>query len=484
MLKKINRFYLFIISFTLILMLIPDKYTISAAPTDTQPAVNALAYGDCNNDGNIDALDFALLKQDLMNQGDKYNNIMDLNQDNEVDAIDYSIMKQYLLGKVNNLPYNPLQPATKWVGTWTAAQQLTEPANMPPSPGLANNTLRQIVHVSIGGNQLRLKFSNQYGSTPVTMNSVHLALSTGGSSIQSGTDKALTFEGKEAVTIPAGKTVISDVVNFSLHNLENIAVTIYFGSVPSALTGHPGSRTTSYIQTGNGVDNLSMPSAEPTEHWYIISGIDVLNDDSFQGIVALGDSITDGRGSTTNANNRWADNLSRRLRDNSSTKNISVLNQGIGGNAVFSGGLGPTALSRFQRDVLEQSGVRFLIVFEGVNDIGSSSSVSVATNLINAYKEFITKAHSQNILVYGATITPFGGSQYDSSIHEQARETVNNWIRTSGQFDAVIDLDGAVKNPNNPTKLLSIYDSGDHLHLSPAGYARIAEAIDINLFTR
>ncbi|AEY66494.1 GDSL-type esterase/lipase family protein [Clostridium sp. BNL1100] len=483
MLKIINRIISFIISFTLMFMLIPNNYTTSAAPMDRQLAVDALAFGDCNNDGNIDALDLALLKQNIMNQGDKYSNIMDLNQDNAVDAIDYSIMKQYLLGKVSNLPYNPSQPAAKWVGTWTAAQQLTEPANMPPSPGLTNNTLRQVVHVSIGGNQLRMKFSNQYGSTPVTMNSVHLAVSTGGSSIQDGTDKAVTFEGREAVTIPAGKTVVSDVVNFSLSKLKNIAITIYFGSVPSALTGHPGSRTISYIQTCNSVNSLSMPTAVTTEHWYIIAGIDVLTDDSCKGIVALGDSITDGRGSTSNANNRWTDNLSRRLRDNPSTLNISVLNQGIGGNAVLSGGLGPTALSRFQRDVLEQSGVRFLIVFEGVNDIGPSSSLSVATNLINAYKEFISKAHSQNILVYGATITPFGGSQYDSNIHEQARQTVNSWIRTSGQFDAVIDLDAAVKNPNDPTKLLSTYDSGDHLHLSPAGYEKVAEAIDINLFT-
>ncbi len=482
--KLINRTFSFIISLTLILMLIPNNYTTSAAQTDRQLADDAIAYGDCNNDSNIDALDLAVLKQNILNQSDKYNNIMDLNQDNAVDAIDYSIMKQYLLGKVGKLPYNPSQPTTKWVGTWTAAQQLTEPANMPPSPGLSNNTLRQIVHVSIGGNQLRMKFSNQYGSTPVTMNSVHLAVSTGGSTIQTGTDKALTFEGKEAVTIPVGETVSSDVVNFSISNLENIAVTIYFGSVPSALTGHPGSRTISYIQTGNGINNLSMPTAVTTEHWYIIAGIDVITDDSSKGIVALGDSITDGRGSTSNANNRWTDNLSRRLRGNPSTSNISVLNQGIGGNAVLSGGLGPTALSRFQRDVLEQSGVRFLILFEGVNDIGPSSSVSVATNLIDAYKELISKAHSQNILVYGATITPFGGSQYDSNIHEQARQTVNSWIRTSGQFDAVIDFDAAVKNPNDQTRLLSTFDSGDHLHLSPAGYEKIAEVIDINLFTR
>jgi lysophospholipase L1-like esterase len=261
-----------------------------------------------------------------------------------------------------------------------------------------------------------------------------------------------------------------------------MAITIYFGNTPSNLTGHPGSRTTSYIQSGNAVNSSSMSSAATTDHWYIITGIDVFAEGSSKAVAILGDSITDGRGSTTNGNDRWPDELASRLLKNPSTSNVGVLNQGIGGNNVLSGGLGPTAVARFDRDILEQSGVRWVIILEGVNDIGSSYDQTVATKIINAYKEFIRKAHEKDILVYGATILPFGGSQYSSAAHEQARNTINNWIRTSGEFDAVIDFDAALRNPNNTSSLLSTYDSGDHLHLNPAGYKKMAEVIDLQLF--
>jgi len=462
----------------------PVSGGFSVEPLPDIEKSSSFICGDCNNDGSIDALDFALIKQYIADSAHGYNSTMDLNADNSVDAIDVSIMKQYLMGKLTSLPYTVPETATKWVGTWSTAPQLTEAANMPPSPGLSNNTLRQVVCVSSGGSQLRLKFSNEYGNSPLTLNTVHLAESAGESSIRQGTDRALTFSGKQTVTIPAGKTVTSDTLDYSLTKLTNMAVTIYFGNVPAALTGHPGSRTTSYLKPGNAAGSLSMPGAAVTEHWYVLTGIDLFAGDSCKAAVALGDSITDGRGSTTNGNDRWTDGLAWRLQENTSTSKVSVLNQGIGGNAVLSGGLGPTALSRFERDVLQQSGIRYAIVFEGVNDIGAGSSQAVATNLINAYKEFITKAHARGILVYGATITPFGGSQYDSAAHEQARQTVNNWIRTGGQFDAVIDFDAAVRNPGNQKQLLGSYDSGDHLHLNAEGYKKMSEAVDLTLFSK
>jgi lysophospholipase L1-like esterase len=369
-----------------------------------------------------------------------------------------------------------------WIGTWVSGQQLTEPHNNPPAPGLSNNTLRQVVHVTLGGSKLRVQFSNAYGSSPVTIKAAHLAVSKGGSAIDPGTDKALTFKGASSITIQAKEAVYSDTIDFNVAPLSNLAVSIYFGETSADVTGHPGSRTTSYIQTGNAVTAADMASAAKTDHWYILSGIDLWLDDSYACVVTLGDSIADGRGSTTNGNNRWPDNLARRLQANPNTGKIGVLNQGIGGNAVVSGGLGPTALKRFEHDVLGQNGVRWLIIFEGVNDIGGSHSQKVATDLIAAFEQFIEKAHAHDILVYGATITPFGESFYDSNDHEAARQTVNKWIRTSSKFDAVIDLDAALRDPANPTKLLPVYDTGDHLHPNVAGHQKMAEAIDLDLF--
>ena len=375
--------------------------------------------------------------------------------------------------------------ANNWVGTWAASPYLVTPDNMPPDPGLANNTLRQVIRVSISRDQLRLKFSNEYGEAPLTMNSVHLAVSDGGSAIKADTDKAITFGGEEAVTIPAGETVTSDTIAYHIDGLASMTITISFGDMPSRLTGHPGSRTTSFIDVGNTVTAQTMPSAVTTERWYVISGIDVLTDDTYRSVVILGDSITDGRGTTTDKNNRWTDILANRLQEFPATTHIGVLNQGIGGNSLMFGGLGPTAVSRFDRDVLGQSGVRYLIIMEGVNDIGgASSSEKTVTDLINQLKELIKKAHEHNILVYGATLTPFGGSSYDINQNEQLRKKYNDWIRTSGEFDGVIDFDTAVAWKDNTKILLPMYDSGDHLHLKPFGYKVMGDIIDLDLFTR
>jgi len=298
-----------------------------------------------------------------------------------------------------------------WVGTWACGPQLTEPGNLPPAP-LANSTLRQFVHVTIGGTHLRVRFSNAYGTNSVTIQSAHVALAAGTGSavngvINTATDTALTFRGAPSITIPPGEVVLSDPFDFNLPALTNLAVSISFGNISATtINGHPGSRTTSYIQSGNVVSAASMPLAPTTQHWYIITGVDVLADRSSLALVTLGDSITDGRGSTNDLNDRWPDDLAARLNTNPPTASVAVLNQGIGGNGVFAG-LGPSAVSRFDRDVTGQSGGRWLIVFEGVNDIGGDSTGMIATNLIAAYIQFANKAHAHTMQSYGATITPF-----------------------------------------------------------------------------
>ncbi|HTR98386.1 MAG TPA: GDSL-type esterase/lipase family protein, partial [Bacteroidota bacterium] len=331
-------------------------------------------------------------------------------------------------------------PATIWVGTWTTAPQLVEPGNMPPAPGLTNNSLRQVVRVSIGGDTLRVKFSNEFSTGAVTMNAVHIAASTGGSTIAPSTDRELKFGGVPSVTMGAGTAVTADPIAFHLTPRMDVAITIYFGQTSASVTGHPGSRTTSYIIAGNSPTTTDFTGAVTTDHWYNIDGIDVLRPSTAGAVAILGNSITDGRGSTTNMQNRWPDVFSESLLWDSSTQRVGVLNQGIGGNCVLAGGLGPTGVSRYDRDILGQSAVRWAIVLEGVNDIGgvrsAGAATTIAANLINAYAQMILKAHGRNIRIYGATILPFKGNGYFNQYSESCREAVNQWIRTPGNFDA------------------------------------------------
>jgi len=374
-----------------------------------------------------------------------------------------------------------------WLGTWACGPQLTEPGNLPPV-ALANTTLRQYVHTTLGGQHLRVRFSNAYGNTSVTIQSAHVALASGSGSAGSGTintatDKALTFHGAPSVVIPPGEVIYCDIFDFNLPALTNLAVSIYFGNISATtINGHPGSRTTSFIKANNVVSAANMAGASTTQHWYIITGVDVQANTSTRAVVTFGDSITDGRGSDTDGNDRWPDNLAQRLFANAATTNVAVLNQGIGGGGIF-GGLGPPGLSRFDRDVLSQSGVRWMILFEGVNDIGGDSNGTIGTNLVAAYKQMITKAHARNVLVYGATITPFGANSYYSVSHEASRQTVNAWIRTNTVADGAIDFDTLVRDPANQINLLSAYDSGDGLHLNPTGYQVMVNAIDLSFFT-
>jgi lysophospholipase L1-like esterase len=374
-----------------------------------------------------------------------------------------------------------------WVGTWSAAPQLTEPRNMPPAPGLRGSTLRQVVHVSLGGPSLRLRLSNEFGDGPVTVSAAHLAESRGGGAIVPASDRALTFAGQRTVTIPRGGVAVSDPLAFALAPVSDVAVTMHLADVPGGVTGHPGSRTTSYLQAGDHRSAESMASASRTEHWYLIAGLDVARPRG-AAVVVLGNSIADGRGSGTDRQNRWPDNLARRLQQEARTTDVAVLNAGIGGNCVLRECIGPAGVERLERDVLGQPGVRWLIVSEGVNDIGGArtadASAAVARDLVAAYGRMIERAHARGLRVYGATILPFGGSSYDTPEHEAARQTVNAWIRTGGAFDAVVDLDAAMRDPGQPTRLRADVDGGDHLHPNELGYRVMADAIDLGLFAR
>ena len=372
--------------------------------------------------------------------------------------------------------------AQNWVGTWTTSPQLVEPHNNPPSPGLSDNTIRQIFKVSIGGDSLRMRFSNEFSNSAVTMKEVHIAISTNGlDSIDTSTDKVLLFEGSQEVTMEAGGFVFSDPLDLKIDPLTTLAVTIYFGDTSSDVTGHPGSRTTSYILTGNHTSDEAFDGATTTDHWYVINTLEVTAPDSTAAIVIIGDSITDGRGSGTNKQNRWPDELAKRLQANPETQNVAVLNAGIGGNCVLGSCLGPSALARFERDVLNQNGVRWLIILEGVNDIGYGSATT-GDNLITAYKQMLRAAHEQGIYVYGATILPFKGSGYFSDAHETSRQTVNQWMRSTSLTEGLIDLDKALRDPADTLALLPAADDGDGLHPSEEGHRMMGEAVDLDLF--
>jgi lysophospholipase L1-like esterase len=383
---------------------------------------------------------------------------------------------------LTGLPVQASSADEHWVATWTAAPQLTEPGNMPPPPGLGDTTLRQVVHVTLGGSRIRVRFSNAFATSNLTITSAHVALPSGPGAIDTTTDRPLTFAGASAVTIPAGAPIVSDPLDFALAPHSNLTITIHVTDPSQAVTGHPGSRTTSYLQAGDSVTASNLPTAVTTAHWYYIAGVDVVAPPGASAVVTLGDSLTDGRGSTTDGNDRWPDVLAARLAANRRTRDVAVLNAGIGGNRVLHPGLGPSVLERLDRDVLVQAGARWAIVFEGVNDIGTHSAT--ANDLIAAYQQIIVRAHARGLLVYGATITPFGGSFYDSPDHAAIRHTVNDWIRSSGAFDAVVDFDAAVRDPANPDHVLASDDSGDHLHLNPSGYQRLAGAIDLKLFEK
>ncbi|WP_159673002.1 SGNH/GDSL hydrolase family protein [Streptomyces mexicanus] len=400
---------------------------------------------------------------------------------------------------------SPAAPAgPHWVNTWTAMPQLTEPANLPPAPFtgdhavLVDTTVRQTVRVSTGGHRLRLRFSNAFGDTPLPLTAVTVARPwdgrSGVSAIEPGTTHRVTFSGRMSTTVPVGAQVVSDPLDLDLPSASRLTVTVYLadGQQSLALTSHPGSRTTSYLIRGDHTGDTDLPGATPVDHWYLLSDVEVLAGSATRAVAVLGDSLSDGRGATTNADNRWPDQPYDRFRARPATAGLAVLNQAAGGNRVLDDGLGPNALARLDRDVLARSGVAWLIVFEGVNDIGTAEATPAAQrrvtdDLIAAYRQIVVRAHAQGIRVYGATLLPFGGNTlYDDPAgeRERSRQAVNRWIRASGPFAAVTAFARAVRAPAAPSRLRPTLQVGDWLHLNPEGYRILADTVPAGLFRR
>jgi lysophospholipase L1-like esterase len=384
-----------------------------------------------------------------------------------------------------------------WVATWGCSQQIPEPQNELPIDDLRDATVRQIFQLSVGGSALRVHLSNAFGTGALHFTSIHIArpLSTSSPAIDPSSDQALAFAGKPDVLVPPGAEFVSDPVSLKVAPLSDLAVTFHLDTPPLRQTAHPGSRATTYYVHGDSVGAATLLEPKRVDHWFQISEIDVQVPPGAATVVVLGDSITDGHGATTNGNDRWTDVLAARLQGSPQTRNVGVSNQGIGGNHLLTDGLGPNALSRFDRDVLAPAGVRWLIVFEGVNDLGGlartgevppAGHAALVERVLSAYRQLVERAHAHGLQVFGATITPYAGSDYfhPDPLSEADRQAVNQWIRAAGHFDAVIDFDAVVRDPNHPDQLFPGFDCGDHLHPSPAGYKAMGEAIPLTLFAK
>lgn len=399
-----------------------------------------------------------------------------------------------------------------WVGTWTTSEvgrpQTPPPAApvlapfqanqcpaVPPAPPtfmhFNNQTLRQVVHTSIGGPRVRVVLSNAYGTAPLTIGAAHVALRDKDSSIQAGSGRPLTFSGRSTVTIPPRALVYSDPVNLAVPQMADLAIDLYLpGSTdsPAPITMHNGAFQTNYVsETGNHAGMAKLPVVASTQNWFIINRVEVQAPGSTGGIVTFGDSITDGTRSTPDTNNRWPDQLVKRMLSQAAPLKMGVMNAGIAGNRVLTDAafnVGINALARFEHNALAQPGVTHIIVMEGINDIGNARTnpSPTAEDIIAAYKQLIDQAHSKGLKIYGATLTPFYGAANYTEVGETKRQAVNQWIRTSKAFDAAIDFDAATRDPKDPKSFLAAYDSCDHLHPNDAGYKAMADAIDLRLF--
>jgi len=388
------------------------------------------------------------------------------------------------------------QPADRaWVGTWATA-----PAGVSGTPEqFRDETLRLIVRTSAGGQRVRIRISNTFGTEPLAIGAAHVARRATGARIAAGTDRVVTFGGQPSTMVPRGGMVVSDTIALDVAPLSEIAVSLFLPVATVETTTHVTALQTNYVsRPGDHTASAAFDVARTITRWPFLSGVDVEGTAGSAAIVTLGDSITDGANSTKDANKRWPDLLAARLQQESALRHLSVLNQGIIGNRIlhpsetqFGNLFGPSGLLRFDRDVLAQPGIRFLIVLLGINDIGHPGSAAPANedvsaeNIAGGYRQFIERAREKGIRVFGATLLPFEDTTiagFYAPEKETKRQAVNQWIRTSGAFDGVIDFDKATRDPARPARLLPAYDSGDHLHPSDAGMKAMADAIPLDLF--
>ncbi|MEP7329415.1 MAG: SGNH/GDSL hydrolase family protein [Betaproteobacteria bacterium] len=370
--------------------------------------------------------------------------------------------------------------ASHWVATWSASPQSAS------SPAALNGvTTRQIARVSIGGQWVRVRLSNAYGSGSLVIGAARVALRSTGASIIVGTDRVLTFNGSPTTTIPPGALAVSDPVKLKVPDLADLAVSLYFSGNADAATEHTLGLQTTYVSAAGDFSGANdLPTAWTTQAFYFLTGVEVVTSSQARAVVTLGDSITDGLHSTADANKRWPNRLAERLRAQKGTFNVAVLNAGISGNRILHNMQGTNALARLDRDVLVQTHARYLIVLLGINDIGFPGPVT-ADEIIAGHRQLIERGHAMGLKVYGGTLTPFKAflpGIYFTSDGEATRQTVNQWIRTSGAYDAVIDFDKAIRDPADPEVIRAAYDSGDNLHPNDAGYKAMADAVDLSLF--
>ncbi len=387
------------------------------------------------------------------------------------------------------------QAQDHWVGTWATAPMAARNAGgkfgTEGADTSAGSTLREIVHVSLGGTSVRVILTNEFGEDPLTVSAAQVALSAGGGGIVAGSSVQLSFSGRPSIVIPPGALVVSDAAPIKLAPMGDLAVSLFLPDQPvSVISRHAFADTTNYLVAGNAVTAATLTSPKTFYSWDFLKGIDVKADAASAAIVAFGDSITDGAHSTRDANARWPDVLAKRLAADKKTAKLGMLNEGIGGNRVLHDNTGPSALARFDRDVLAQDGVKYLILMEAINDIGHAADpvkpydVVSADDLIAGYVQLIERAHAHGIKVIGATLTPYVGAKYQSPAGEAMRKTLNEWIRTSKLLDGVADFDKATRDAANPDVFAATADSGDHLHPGDAGYKAMGESVDLKLFTK